>query len=184
MVEILEKLTKEFIDSFSKSILPIIENQIDDRDNAFDRVDKLVKRAETLNQEIANFNNEIEHTRREAATSDNHEKPMTKIVKLKDQIKVLQEIKEEIETKTLPSCRNELEKKQEAVQKTTIMELNKICEKERGKLINLLISIQKKTDAFQDARVEFSDMLKLPSKYHLSSSSDLYIDGLRSLDLT
>jgi len=184
MEAILEKLTKEFIDSFSKNILPIIKNQISDRDNASDRVDKLVKRAETLNQEITNLNNEIENTRKDAATSDNHEKQMTKIIKLKDQIKVLQEIEEEIKTKTLPSCRNELEKKQEAVQKAVIMELNKICEKEREKLINLLNSVKKKTDAFQDARIDFSDMLKLPPKYGLSASHDLYIDGLRGLDLT
>ncbi len=179
-----DKLKKEFEDLFEKSVLPAIKKQIESRNKARDRVNDLASRVESIAQEILDLTAEAEKARTEVVSAGGNQESLDRVIKLKERIRVLQEIKEEIETKTLDDCRMELEEAQQTLQMAAIVELNKIRDKEREKMVKALILMRQRMEAYENAKYELANqVLKMPHKYHLGLHSELYIEGMNGLIL-
>lgn len=176
-------MKEEFIKLFSESVLPAIQKQIDSRDEAKKHLDGLEGKLKGIKQKIQEITNEIGMARKEAALPDSHQEPVNRIIELKGQREVLEEIKDEIEGQTLPDSRKELEKEQARLKNAAIIELKKILKKEKKRITNMLKDVLNIVTAYDEAKATFSEMLNLPTTNALVSECELWIEGLNNIDI-
>ncbi len=171
-----------YMDIFEKSIIPTISGTIEGRKNARECLNEFEKRISSINEEILNLNKEIDEARKAATTAQDHQESVRTIIGLKNHIKVLQEIKDEIERNTLPDCKMKLEEAETAIQQAAIVELEKIMKQEREDIVNILLNARQRVNAFEKAKEALTDKLQLPLGKSLEREAELYIGGLREID--